>query len=339
MTSKITTRPISLPAAASSTEGFAVALFNDTDWTDYQRVEADIDYGTLPAGSWVGLVARYVDANNYYYLAVRGNKTYAIYKRVNGVETRLFEGSFYNTETDVFRATLRVIGDQVDVYFSFQQGTVVTDRSLTHGRGGVATYLASADFDAVHVAPADEYNLFSREWGYTGYDHTSGMDQLSGTWSIGEGGDEEIQYLTGLAQSDASGSAVAVIGTPVANQQIHSIMRVDSFSTSTSGAWIGLLARYTNAQNHYYVTVRASGQIQIRKIVNGVITVLASAPFVPTLGQYYAVEFRVINDQLTLYVDQTLVASAHDAEIASGRYGIATYRATANWDSFSVVQP
>ena len=107
----------------------------------------------------------------------------------------------------------------------------------------------------------------------------------------------------------------------------------------TSGAWFGLLARYTDARNHYYVTARSSGQIQIRKMVNGVITVLASAPFVPTLGQYYAVEFRVINDQLSLYVDQTLVASAHDGDIASGRYGIATYRAAANWDSVTVIQP
>ena len=200
-------------------------------------------------------------------------------------------------------------------------------------------HAGTADFDAVHVAPADEYGLFSREWGYTGYDLTSGMNQIGGTWTITQEGDEEVQWQSGLQQSDASGSAVAVIGTPVGNQQLHALMRVDSYAASTSGAWAGLLARYTDAQNHYYVTIRSSGQIQIRKIVNGVITVLASAPFVPTLGKYYAVDFRVINDQLSLYVDQMLVASAHDADIASGRYGIATYRATANWDSFVVIQP
>ena len=39
----------------------------------------------------------------------------------------------------------------------------MTDNSLTHGRAGVATWLARADFDDVHVAGTDPYLLFSRE--------------------------------------------------------------------------------------------------------------------------------------------------------------------------------
>ena len=93
-----------------------------------------------------------------------------------------------------------------------------------------------------------------------------------------------------------------------------------------------MLARYVDARNHYYVTVRSTGQIQIRKIVNGVITVLGSANFTAVPGRYYDVRFLVINDQLQLYVDRALVATAHDREIASGQYGMATYRAAANWD-------
>jgi hypothetical protein len=40
-----------------------------------------------------------------------------------------------------------------------------------------------------------------------------------------------------------------------------------------------------------------------------------------------------------LYVDGALVAAAHDRAIASGMYGVKTYRAQANWATFSVTQP
>ena len=324
--------------AQNASNGLAVALVNGTDWTDYQRVEADITPTLSSTGSWVGLVARYVDANNYYYLAIRDNDTYGIYKRVNGVDTLLLDRGLY-TQGTTYRAILVVTGNTLETRFSFQQGDVVTDKSLTHGRGGVATWLARADFDDLHVAATEPYLLFDRSYGLTGNDRESGMHELSGTWEVREAGDEEVQYLTGLSQLDASGNAIAVIGTPVANQEINARMRVDSFAASGTGAWVGLLARYVDAQNYYYVTMRATGQIQIKKFVNGVITVLGSSNFTPVLGTYYRVRFLVINDQLQLYVDDALVATAHDRSIASGMYGIATYRAKANWDSFSVMQP
>ena len=69
------------------------------------------------------------------------------------------------------------------------------------------------------------------------------------------------------------------------------------------------------------------------------ITVLASANFRPVIGTGYNVRFSVINDQLQLFVDDALVASAHDRAIASGIYGVATYRARANWGFFLVTQP
>ena len=100
-----------------------------------------------------------------------------------------------------------------------------------------------------------------------------------------------------------------------------------------------MIARYVNANNFYYFTIRSTGQIQIRKRVNGVNTVLASASFTAAIGQYYPVRFLVINDQLQLYVNYVLVATAHDGAITSGRYGLATYRATGNWESFAVLQP
>ena len=325
--------------AQNSSSALAIALVSNTDWTDYQRIEAQITPTFGTGDSWAGLVARYVDANNYYFAVIRANDAYGIYKRVNGVNTLLGEGNFNATS----RFALVVDGNNIflrtgdgDGLQSFPGGT---DNSLTHGRAGLVTWQARADFDDVHAAGADEYLLFSREYGFEGNYSESGLDELSGDWQVIEASDGEQSYLDGLAQRDSSGSAVAIIGTPVQNQEIGARMRVDAFAASQQGAWFGLLARYIDARNHYYVTVRSTGQVQIRKVVNGVITVLGTANFTAVLGRYYDVRFLVINDQLQLYVDQTLVATAHDRAIARGKYGLATYRAAARWDSFGVFQP
>ena len=73
--------------------------------------------------------------------------------------------------------------------------------------------------------------------------------------------------------------------------------------------------------------------------MNGVITVLASANYPAVVGQQFDVRFLVVNDQLQLWVNRVLVASAHDRDIAKGQYGLATYRAAANFDSLVVYQP
>jgi hypothetical protein len=315
-------------------------VLSESDWPDDQRVAADITPTFNGTGSWVGLVARYVDANNYYYVAIRANQTYGIYKRVNAVDTLLYESNFYNTQPPTFRATLRVIRNHISVDFGFQQGNTVTDNSLSHGRGGVATGFARADFDNVHVAGTDDYvPLFTREYGFTGSAYESGLNELSGDWEVTQSCDQESCWQNGLSQRDTSGNAVAITGTPVPNQEINARVRLDSFAASQQGAWFGLLARYVDARNHYYVTVRSSGQIQIRKIVNGVNTILGTANLTAVPGRYYDLQFLVINDQLHLYVDRVLVVTAHDRAIASGQYGIATYRAAANWDTLSVMQP
>jgi hypothetical protein len=325
--------------AQGATSGLATATLDDTDWTSYQRVEADVTPTFGGTGSWVGLVSRYVDANNYYYVAIRADRTYGIYKRVNGVNTLLYESNFYNTMPSTFRATLTTVGNGISVDFGFQQGTSVFDNSLTHGRGGVATFMSRADFDDVRVFAADPYLLFSREWGFGGSDYQSDLEELSGHWQVLEISDEEESALIGLAQLDSSGKGRAVIGTPVANQDINANMKVESFNTSQQGAWIGLMARYVDPNNFYYVSIRSTGQIQIRKQVNGDISLLASANFTPVLGQYYDVRFLVIGDQLQVYVQGTLMATAHDRTFTSGRYGLATYRAVGNWASFAVLQP
>jgi hypothetical protein len=330
----LATRGSSDVLAQNSCSTLAIALVEDTDWTDYQRVEADITRTFGASGSWVGLIARYVDPNNYYFGTIRPDNTIYLYKRVNGVDT-LLRQSYYGGDIPA-HAALVVDGSNISFSVGYSNIPLVTDTSLTHGRAGLATWQARADFDDVRASGADQYSLFYRDWGFSGSDTSIDMTTVGGDWRVRQ---DEEGYNQGLEQLDASASAVAFIGTPVGNQEVTALVRLDAFGASQQGAWFGLLARYTDPNNHYYLTVRSTGQVQIRRIVNGVITVLASANFTAVPGQYYELRFRVINDQLQAFVDQMLVASAHDSSLTIGRYGMATYRAATTWENFGAAQP
>lgn len=85
--------------------------------------------------------------------------------------------------------------------------------------------------------------------------------------------------------------------------------------------------------------MRGTNQLQIRKQVNGVITVLDSMEYVPEHGVYHEFRFLVLNDQLQLFMDGEKVLSAHDSELQGGMFGLATYRAAATWTLLTVIQP
>ena len=319
--------------AQNYANGLAVALVNDSNWTDSQRVEADIAPTFSVAGGWVGLVARYVDADNYYFVAIRNDNTFGIYRRLNGVNTLLREGTSAGPLPS--HVTLIVNDGSLTVRINNQYTSVATDRSLSTGRAGLATFQARADFDEVHVAATTE-PVVLLDYLNDGVDHTRPMTKVGGNWQVqnNESGDP-----VALSQTDASGSALSFTGTPVENQEITSVARLDSYGSSQTGAWFGFLARYVDARNYYYVTVRGANQIDIRKVVNGVITVLASANYTAPPGVYREYRLRVINDQLQLFVDGAVVVSAHDQDIARGQYGVVTYRTKATWESITVIQP
>jgi hypothetical protein len=68
---------------------------------------------------------------------------------------------------------------------------------------------------------------FYREWGPYGSDWDIDMTTTGGNWHVLF--DEEHAFNLGLAQDDKSGNAVALVGTPVANQEVTSQVRLASF--------------------------------------------------------------------------------------------------------------
>ncbi|HEV7606339.1 MAG TPA: hypothetical protein VGO61_03340 [Steroidobacteraceae bacterium] len=327
--------------AQDSGTGLGVALMDGSETSDLQRVEADITPTFSATGGWVGLVARYVDADNYYFVAIRSDNTFGLYRRVNGADTLLADATSLGVRPThvaltVDSAGVHVLVKRQDNSLNEQYVANTTDTTLRHGRAGLATFKARADFDDVRFAATEQIILMTKDYDNYGYDFGRPFTERGGDWQVQE---NESGDPIAVSQLDMSGYALATIGTPVENLEIITAARVESFGSSDAGAWLGLLARFVDPGNYYYVAVRNSNQIQIRKKVNGVITILASASFTAVPGQTYAFRFRVIGDMLQLFVNSALVASAHDAEIKSGQYGIGTYRAAATWSNFTVLQP
>jgi hypothetical protein len=99
------------------------------------------------------------------------------------------------------------------------------------------------------------------------------------------------------------------------DQSIRARMRATQFNGTDR--WFGLIGRYVDSQN-YYVSLRNSNSISLRKLTNGAITVLDTA---------------TLNGRLVLEATDTM------APHATGRYGLGNFKTAAEADDFLAVQP
>jgi pectate lyase len=121
------------------------------------------------------------------------------------------------------------------------------------------------------------------------------------------------------------------------------IVEADLRPTEFSGAdrWVGLMARYRDEANYQYVTLRSSGRLDIKKLVNGTIQTLVSVPFTVQTNVSYRVRLETIGTRVRVYVNGTLRAEATDASAApaGSGMGLATYKASMDADNVLVTQP
>lgn len=332
----ITARGSNHVLAQTSTSGYNVALADDSESTYYQRIEADITPAYGPPEGWVGLIARYIDANNYYYVAVRSNGTGGLFRRLNGVNTLIGSWSGGAAPQHV---RLVVDDDEVGVTINNQFNAYATDRSLPCGRAGLATYHAAADFDDVQIAAAGKTDLLYKRFAPDSDVNVTRVgrefNRIGGDWQYIE---TIPPFIEGYQQRDPNRSAVAFIGAQVRNQVIDVRVRIDSVS-SPSAAWVGLLGRYVDAQNHYFATLGFNGVVQIRKRVNGVVTLLGSTTYPVGPGADPRMQFSLVDDQLQLFINDRRMVSVHDDSIPEGAHGLATNRAAATWEYLFVTQP
>jgi hypothetical protein len=197
----------------------------------------------------------------------------------------------------------------------------------------VTTDRTAADFDNVIVTPTPFTTVYAANfegaspgpWTLTGF----------GLWRQWRG--ESTVYF----QSSIAGDARASIGAPADDQVVRVRARLDTFAspTGTQERWFGLMARQVDSSNYYYLSLRSSNTLSLRKLVDGVPVVLATANYTVLPATWYNLRLDAVGDELRAYVNGTLRLEVRDSTHERGRSGLVMFKTAADYDDFVAYQP
>lgn len=155
--------------------------------------------------------------------------------------------------------------------------------------------------------------------------NSSGWTAGAGTWAVSAGA---------LAQS-AAGTTAAVAGSAAWTATDVRVTATNKGVTG-SGSAVSVLARAQSATSYYALALRDANVVELRKVVGGKTTVLASAPYKAATNKAFALRLVVKGTTLTGSVGGTQLVSATDATFTAGRVGVGTSNATASFDDVTV---
>ncbi|HKU89387.1 MAG TPA: hypothetical protein VJP84_06320 [Steroidobacteraceae bacterium] len=149
-------------------------------------------------------------------------------------------------------------------------------------------------------------------------------------WAVVQSGGTRV-----YRQSNTAGNAGAVLDTgDWKNQSIQADVKPTAFDGNDR--WVGLATRRTDASNYYYVSLRSSGIVVLRRMLNAQFTTIASAPFQVTLNRNYRLRLESIGTRHRVYIDGAPVLDADDGNLTHGYAALVMYRAAADYDNVVV---
>ncbi len=315
----------------SSTTGDAGAFVTNINWTN-QAIEADVKPTAFDgANRWAGLVVRRTNASNYYYLALRQSNVLELKRMVNGTFVTLASTPVSVVLNRNYRLRMEAVGTRLRAYVDGRLAVEASDSALQQGHAGVQMYRTRADFDNVVLSHNPHLRLL---------DHRT-PSIVTGYWNFPLGSWSPV-YTTNharLVQQDTAGDGRAIARIAANDQVVQVAATATSFAAGAGSRWFGVVARYVDANNLYYVTVRHDNTISLRKLVNGTIHILDTAPFTVSAGTTYTLRLEAIGSSLRAWVNGNVVLEANDSSHAKGQYGLATYRTAATFDDFVAWEP
>jgi hypothetical protein len=150
------------------------------------------------------------------------------------------------------------------------------------------------------------------------------------TWTVVTSGQSRA-----YRQTSFDAESTSVLTGPVWTDQS---IEADVIPRAIQGTdrFVGLAVRRSDAANYYYVSLRSSNTLQLRKKVNGTFITLASAPFPFQLGRRYRLRVEAIGSLLRAHVNGVRVLEAVDESHTRGNAALLTWRAQANFDNVVV---
>jgi hypothetical protein len=320
----------------SSITGEAIATLNNSDWTN-QAVEADIRPTQFSGNDrWVGLATRFTDAANYYYVTARRSGSLLLRRKVNGAFATLASAPLPVAVNTDYRLRLEAAGDRLRVFVDGVKVLEAHDAALSHGRAALITYMAQADFDNVVVTPSPATPIYAdRFYNFNSFDWD---ETPTGAWLAPVFDDLGGGYSFGLRQTSVAGDARIATGVPNDDQVVQFTAIPRSFAAGND-RWFGVMARYVDASNYYYMTVRSSNTLSLRKLTNGAVTVLATVPLTVSVDTSYALRLEAVGNQLRGYVNGRLLLEATDTTHARGMGGAVMFKTSADFLNYRAYQP
>ncbi|HEU4322620.1 MAG TPA: hypothetical protein VFS21_05675 [Roseiflexaceae bacterium] len=162
--------------------------------------------------------------------------------------------------------------------------------------------------------------------------NATGWTTSGGSWSVASDGTQVYR------QGGTSADARALAGSTAWADQIVEA-RVKPISFNGSNRFVAVLARAQSSTSYYYLALRSNNTVELKKLVSGSGTTLASAPFTVATGAWYTLRLEVQGTTLRGFVNGAQLVSASDTRFASGRAGLATFYASASFDDVLVTAP
>jgi pectate lyase len=159
--------------------------------------------------------------------------------------------------------------------------------------------------------------------------NATGWTTSGGTWTVATAGDRAYR------QSGTSSDARSRAGSTAWNDYTVSA-DVKPLAFNGTDRFVAVLARVQSNTSYYYLTLRNSNRIELKKLVGGSSTTLASASFTVTTGTEYRVGLRVRGSALTGTINGATLLSASDTQFVTGQIGLATFNASADFDNVRV---
>jgi len=308
------------------------ALLGGSDWTS-QSIEADIKPTAFSgANRWAGLAVHYLDTNNYYYVTLRSSGVVELKRMRNGVFTTVAQKAMPIVAGRSYHVALQAYTTLIEVFVDGREFIWWEEaQPIPHGSVALLGYRTAVEYDNVVAAQVGSPIFDLRGCDGPRFWTTNG----AGNWSCS--GDTGVDIIR---QSSTAGDARALLGTPTDDQVVTTRARATDFATATGpDHWFGVAARYRNTTNYYYLTVRNSNTVSLRKVVNGVVTVLGTAPLTVRANTWYDLRLDAVGNELRAFVNGAQVLQKVDASHASGQGGILTYKTAAEYVSYLSWQP
>jgi pectate lyase len=179
---------------------------------------------------------------------------------------------------------------------------------------------------AVSMSDAYAATLFSDDFEDG---NSTGWSASGGSWSVATDGSRVLRQSG--TSSDARSRAGASTWT-----DYTVTARVKPTAFSGSNRFVAVLARAQSNTSYYYLALRSNNTVELKKLVGGSSTTLATAALTVSAGSWYTVSLAVSGSSLTGTVNGGTRLTATDTQFRTGGIGVATFYAAASFDDVTV---